>query len=147
MFELLFSLSNGIVFFWLIMMLLPQWRVTKFIVEKKIILIYLAIIYTVGVIVFISQNGFAFVSDFRSSTGVIHLMSNHDMALICWIHLLCFDMFVGHYIFTDNQKQKIIPLPVQSVILFSTLMFGPFGFLCYMVAKILKQNKKSTENG
>ncbi|MCH5585763.1 DUF4281 domain-containing protein [Shimazuella sp. AN120528] len=135
----LFLLANGAVYFWLIMMFLPKWKITKFLVEKKIVLVYIALLYTIGVITFIAQNGLGFVQDFRSAAGVIHLMSQNDMAIICWIHLLCFDQLVGHYIFTDNQKHRIIPLPIQSIFLFFTLMFGPFGFLCYTVVKMIRQ--------
>lgn len=144
-FEILFSLTNGVLFFWLVMMFLPKWKVTRFLVEQKIILLYLALLYTIGIAVFIIYNGFDFVQDFGSATGVLHLLSQSDLALLCWIHLLCFDMFVGHYIFTDNQRYKTIPLVIQSIILFLTLMFGPFGFLCYMVFKIRKRTKAPVE--
>jgi hypothetical protein len=125
------------------MMFLPKWRVTQYIVNKKIVPFYLALLYTIGIIMIVVQNGFGFVRNFSSADGVIELLSDPNIALICWIHILCFDLLIGHYIFQDNKKNKSVPLLMQSILLFFTLMFGPFGFLCYKVAGMIGSRKKT----
>lgn len=139
MFEQLFSFSNPAVYFWLLMMILPQWRVVKFLASKGVFPIYLATLYTIGLVTVIMDGGLGFVSDFGSADGVIRLMSDPQFAIICWIHILCFDQAIGHYIYQDNMKHRYIPLPLQSVILFSTLMFGPCGFLIYLISRTISK--------
>ena len=78
------------------------------------------------------------ISDFGSPTGVISLLTDPDVALIVWIHILAFDHLVGVIIFRDNMGRRVVPLPVQSVLLFVTLMFGPVGFLTYWGLRMVR---------
>ncbi|MGM0878348.1 MAG: ABA4-like family protein [Bacillota bacterium] len=143
MFKLLFSLSSFAMLFWVMMMLLPTWRVTRFLVNVNIFPIYLAVLYSVGIITAISMNGFGFIQHFSSASGVIHLLSEPDFALLVWIHILSFDQFVGHFIYRDNMEHRYVPLPLQSVLLFLALMFGPFGWLCYVVLRKLTNRRET----
>jgi hypothetical protein len=145
MFNTFFALANGVVFFWLVLIFLPKWKVTQFFVDKKVIPLYLALLYTVSIIAVIVEQGLGFINDFRSVEGVIHLLSDPHVAIACWIHILCFDSFIGHYIVQENTKRQTVALPLQSIILFFTLMFGPFGFLCYKLADWIGSRKKSVE--
>ena len=43
---------------------------------------------------------------------------------------------VGLLIYRDNMRHRFVAVPLQSVILFLTLMFGPVGFLAYYVARV-----------
>lgn len=51
--------------------------------------------------------------------------------VIVWIHILAFDQAIGAYIYTENMKHRKIAIPLQSVILFFTLWFGPVDYLLY----------------
>lgn len=139
MYERLFALANPAVAFWLLLMLLPGWRVTRFLANTAIFPVYLAVLYVVGIASAAAASGFGFMSDYGSAEGVTRLLSNTDFALLVWIHVLCFDQAVGHYIYRDNMKHRYVPLPVQSVLLFCTLMFGPLGFLGYIGLRSLRQ--------
>lgn len=133
---------------WLLLFLLPNWRVTQFLIRSNVFLLLLATLYTIGVMLVIVQSGFGFVRDFSSAEGVVRLLSIPDFALLVWIHLLCFDLAVGHYIYRDNMKYHYVSLPIQSVILFLTFMFGPFGFLSYIILRtIVKRAKLPREKG
>jgi len=125
--------------FWLLLMLLPGWRVTRFLADTAIFPVYLAVLYAVGMVATVAASGFGFMSDYGSAEGVARLLSDTDIALLVWIHVLCFDQAVGHYIYRDNMKHRYVPLPVQSVLLFCTLMFGPLGFLGYVGLRSLRQ--------
>ncbi|OAS89541.1 MULTISPECIES: ABA4-like family protein [Metabacillus] len=143
MFELLFSLASIGIVVWLLMIVLPTWRVTRFIADLKIFPIYLSILYIVGIITVIFMNGIGFMQYFSSATGVIQLLSEPNFALLVWIHLLCFDLFVGHFIYQENLEYRFIPLPLQSIILFLTLMFGPLGLLTYVVLRKARNREGS----
>ena len=62
-----------------------------------------------------------------------------DVALVIWIHVLAFDHAVGIFIYRDNMRERVIPLPVQSIILIMTLVFGPSGFLLYYVLRAVRK--------
>ncbi|WP_338786903.1 ABA4-like family protein [Metabacillus sp. FJAT-53654] len=143
MFELLFSLASIGIVVWLLMIVLPTWRVTRFLADLKIFPIYLSILYIVGIITVIFMNGIGFMQYFSSATGVIQLLSEPNFALLVWIHLLCFDLFVGHFIYQENLEYRFIPLPLQSIILFLTLMFGPLGLLTYVVLRKARNREGS----
>jgi threonine/homoserine/homoserine lactone efflux protein len=38
---------------------------------------------------------------------------------------------------------RYVPLPVQSVLLFLILMFGPFGFLIYLAIRAFRKKSKT----
>ncbi|MDF2649913.1 MAG: hypothetical protein K0Q73_5718 [Paenibacillus sp.] len=142
MYEKLFALASIATPFWLLMMLLPTWRVTRFLANSAIFPIYLAVLYAVGIIAAIGSSGFGFMQDFGSVEGVIRLMSVPDFALLVWLHILCFDQAVGHYVYRDNMEHRYVPLPVQSILLFLILMFGPLGFLCYLALRTVRKRVK-----
>jgi hypothetical protein len=121
------------------MILLPSWRVSRFLANTVVFPIFLATLYATGIIMSIGSSGFGFVQDFGSAKGVTYLLSNPDFALLVWLHLLCFDQAVGHYVYRDNMENRYVPLPVQSVLLFFIFMFGPLGFLCYLALRLIRK--------
>jgi hypothetical protein len=78
--------------------------------------------------------------EFGSAEGVVRLLTGADAALIVWIHLLVFDHLVGVFIYRDNMRVLVVSLPVQSLVLFLTLMFGPAGFLLYYVIRVARKH-------
>ena len=50
-----------------------------------------------------------------------------------------FDQAVGLYIYRENMRDRVLPLPLQSVVLFLTFMFGPIGYLAYFVARYVRR--------
>lgn len=142
MYEKLFSLASIAMLLWLLLILLPMWRVTRFLTNITIFPMYLAALYAIGIITAIVGSGFGFVQDFGSAEGVIRLLSKPDFALLVWLHLLCFDQAIAHYVYRDNMEHRYVSIPMQSVLLFLILMFGPLGLLCYLVLRKVRKRKK-----
>ncbi|GKU77256.1 hypothetical protein L3i20_v216530 [Paenibacillus sp. L3-i20] len=143
----LFSTTGIAILSWLLLILLPKWRFTQFLANTAVFPIYLALLYTIGIITVIVEAGFGFVNDFGSAEGVIRLLSNPEFALLVWIHILCFDQAVGHYVYRDNMAHRYVALPIQSILLFSILMFGPLGFLCYLAIRAFSKNSREKHAG
>ena len=101
-----------------------------------------AIIIVVGIVLMLMQNGMGVIGDFGSAEGVIRLLANPDIALVAWIHILAFDQVVAMVIYRDNMEHRYVPLPVQSVLLFATLMFGPVGFLGYYLLRAWSRGRR-----
>jgi hypothetical protein len=89
-----------------------------------------------GVAPILAAAGPGIIAEFATSDGVIRLLANPDVALVAWIHILVFDQLVGLLIYRDNMRYALVSIPLQSVILFLTLMFGPVGFLLYYVIRV-----------
>lgn len=136
MMTLLFDIAGLAMIGWALMILFPGWSVTKRLVRWTAFPVVLAVLYVVGIVVVLAEAGFGVVADFGSAEGVTRLLAEPDIALVAWIHILAFDHLVGVVIFRDNLRYRVVSLPVQSVILFLTLMFGPVGFLTYWLVRV-----------
>ena len=74
--------------------------------------------------------------NFKTFQGLANFFRNPKVVLICWVHLLAFDLMVGLYIKNDAFANGfsfwwIIP----SLIL--TILFGPLGLLSYFLLRFL----------
>ena len=136
----LFNLAGLGIAGWALMIFLPGLSLTKWIASSAIFPVYLAVLYTVGVVpLFASRPGI--VTEFGSPDDVLRLLASADVALVAWIHILVFDQLVGIWIYRDNMRERTVPTLVQSLILFLTLMFGPAGFLLYYVIRAAKKRR------
>ena len=143
----LFNVAGLAMVGWALMILLPGWRVTKRLVEWTAFPVAVSVIYVIGVLAVLGETGFGIVADFGSAEGVVGLMVNPDIALIAWIHLLAFDHLVGVVIFRDNLRHDVVPIPIQSLLLLVTLMFGPAGFLTYWVVRVARRRGSDLSGG
>ena len=131
MFVTLFDLAGIAMIGWALMILLPGWSVTRRLAEWTLFPVLVALLYAVGVVVRLMATGPGIIADFSTAEGVIGLLAHDEMALVAWIHILAFDHLVAILIYRQNMRLRLVPLPVQSLILFVTLMFGPVGFLAW----------------
>jgi hypothetical protein len=138
MYRTLFDVAGLAMLGWLLLILLPGWKVTRRIAETAVFPVYLCVLYAVGIAAVIAEMGPGFMRDFGSADGVLALLATGPVALVAWIHILAFDQLVGVLIYRDNIKHRFVPLPVQSVLLVMTLMLGPLGFLAYWAVRTIR---------
>jgi hypothetical protein len=143
MYVALFNLAGIAMLGWLLLILLPTWKFTRWIAETAVFPVFLSIVYVLGIIPLLMQTGPGIMSDFGSAEGVTRLLGNADIALVAWIHILAFDQVVGMMIYRENMQHRYVPLPVQSVLLAATLMFGPVGFLTYYVLRAWSRSRRA----
>lgn len=141
MYVMLFNVAGWAIVAWLLLIFLPKWRVTRWLARTEIFPVFLAAVYVVGVVPLLLQTGLGVMRDFGTAEGVTGLLARQDVALVAWIHILCFDQLVGLYIYRDNMERRHVPLVVQSVLLFLTLMFGPAGFLLYYLLRLARRGR------
>lgn len=139
MYLLLFNLAALAIAGWALMIFLPSWSVTRWIARSAVFPVYLAALYVIGVVPLVVAAGPGIIREFGSAEGVVRLLGSADAALVVWIHVLVFDQLVGVMIYRDNMRNRVVPAPVQSVILFLTLMFGPAGFLAYYAIRVARK--------
>jgi hypothetical protein len=140
--EIIFSIFNALILpQWFLMIFLPHWKGTLWLVNSYLIPICISIAYTFLVLPNLFGGGE--LPDFSTFEGVKNLFKAGGDALVAggWFHYLAFDLLVGSWIFLDSQK-KAIKHWLIAPCLFFTLMAGPFGFLLYQLIKSIHHYSK-----
>lgn len=130
-----FSIANPTaMLMWILMIFLPKWKVTRFLIDYKVIPIILSIVYTFYIIQAIQIGG---MMDFGSLSSVMALFTEENAVLAGWVHYLAFDLIVGMWILNQNKDLGIHHLLIVPCLL-GAFMFGPIGFLLFMIIKSIK---------
>ncbi|QLG46899.1 ABA4-like family protein [Costertonia aggregata] len=119
---------------WILMIVLPKWKVTRFLIDFKIIPLLLAIVYAIYICIAIRTGGM----DFGSLASVMELFTKENAVLAGWVHYLAFDLLIGMWILNENKKLGIHHVLIVPCLLL-TFMLGPVGFLLFMTIKSLKK--------
>ena len=135
--EQAFATANGIALVsWLLLAVLPgrQW-VTNIVTGKAVpglfAVLYIAIIATM----FSGAEG-----SFSTLAGVASLFANPWLLLAGWVHYLAFDLLIGTWEARDARERRV-PRLLLIPCLFLTFMFGPAGWLAYMVVREARPSK------
>jgi len=133
-----FSLVNLLALpMWILMIFLPKWKVTRYLIDFKIIPIVLSVIYVIYIIQSVLGGG---EMDFGSLSSVMQLFTEENAVLAGWVHYLAFDLLVGMWILDNNKTLGIHKLLIAPC-LFLTFMFGPVGFLLFILLQSFKRKK------
>ncbi len=134
--EKIFQICNYIAIIpWLLMILTPNWLFTKVVLQSYIFPLILAVVYSIYIIIsFGKSNG-----NFFSLAGVERLFRNRHILLAGWVHYLVFDLFVGTWEWADAHKYGLSHWALAPCLLL-TFLFGPVGFLFYILLRSLIYN-------
>lgn len=134
----IFSLANYMVMpMWLLLVFLPKWKVTRFLIDYKVIPLLLASIYAIYIIKAFQIGG---GMDFGSLKSVMSLFTEENAVLAGWVHYLAFDLLVGMWMVDQNRKLGIHQVLMVPCLL-GSFMLGPLGFLLFMILKTTKNVK------
>jgi len=139
-FEQLFSSASTLAMLgWFILVFLPRgWKWLNPIASMLIPLI-LSVLYSF----LIARYFFSAEGGFDTLANVQQLFTYPAAALAGWVHYLAFDLFVGGVIAKQADKIGLSRL-IQAPVLLLTFMFGPFGYLLFMLIKAAMLRFKST---
>ncbi|PTX64103.1 uncharacterized protein DUF4281 [Kordia periserrulae] len=125
---------------WVLLVFLPKWNVTRFLIDYKIIPIVLSVIYAIYITKALIAGG---MMDFGSLESVMQLFTVENAVVAGWIHYLAFDLLVGMWIVNQNRSLQIHPAIIAPCLL-GTFMFGPVGFLIFMMIRSVKLKKTNS---
>ncbi|AFY47426.1 hypothetical protein Nos7524_1551 [Nostoc sp. PCC 7524] len=124
----LFNVANLFVLpFWALMILLPNWKVTKRVMESYIPFVPLAGAYLYLFITSITPENAQALSN-PQLADIARFFAEEKAAATGWIHFLVMDLFVGRFIYWEGQKTGI--WTIHSLIL--CLFAGPLGVLSHI---------------
>jgi len=116
------------------MVIFPKWKVTRFLIDYKVIPLALSILYAIYISIAMQMGG---GMDFGSLASVMDLFTEENAVLAGWVHYLAFDLVVGMWMLDQNRKLGIHQL-LMAPCLFATFMLGPLGFLLFVIIKTIK---------
>ncbi|MET6990658.1 ABA4-like family protein [Sediminicola arcticus] len=119
------------------MIVLPKWKVTRFLIDFKIIPLALALVYAIYIFQAMQIGG---GMDFGSLSAIMALFTEENAVLAGWVHYLAFDLLVGMWMLDENKKLGIHQLLLLPCLI-GTFIFGPLGFLLFMIIKGIKQRQ------
>jgi hypothetical protein len=136
----LFNVANVFVLpFWALMILLPNWNVTRKVMESYLPFVVLAAGYLYLFVTSITPENAAALSN-PQLADIAKFFSNETAAATGWIHFLVMDLFVGRWIYWQGQKTGIWTIHSIALCLFA----GPLGVLShiftYWISKAFSQS-------
>lgn len=120
--------------FWLLIIFLPHWQVTRRIAQTVWIAAPAALLYTILVLPRFAEVFPLVLRPEHAAIGA--LLGSPAGTTIGWIHYLAFDLFVGRWVYLDSREKKFSAWLVSPV-LFFVLMLGPFGLTLYLALRYL----------
>ncbi|AUT04230.1 MULTISPECIES: ABA4-like family protein [unclassified Nostoc] len=139
----LFNVANVFVLpFWALMILLPNWKVTRRVMESYIPFLPLAGAYLYLFITSITPENAQALSN-PQLADIAKFFADEKAAATGWIHFLVMDLFVGRFIYWEGQKTGI--WTIHSLIL--CLFAGPLGVLSHIftvwITKVISPQTES----
>jgi hypothetical protein len=138
MYSNLFQLASLAIIGWIPLIFFPTWSGSRRLAGSAFFPVYIAVLYAFGVGALLMQFGPGFIADFGTADGVARLLARPEIAWVAWLHILAFDQLIGLLIYRENMRQRYVPVPVQSALLFLTLMFGPLGYLAFAAIRVAR---------
>jgi hypothetical protein len=130
----LFDFSNLFVLpFWTVMILLPNWSITRKVMESTIPFVVLALIYIFCFYKSVNPETAAALANPKLA-DIARFFSDENAAATGWVHFLLMDLFVGRWIYWEGQKKGIIT--THSLIL--CLFAGPIGVLSHILTVAIR---------
>jgi hypothetical protein len=134
--ENIFQVANlSVLPFWALMVLLPNWSVTRRLMQSYIPFAALASLY---VYLFVTLDGSileAFSDPQLELTGLAGMFANSHVMALGWVHFLVMDLFVGRWIYLQGQENGFFTRHSLAFCLFA----GPFGLLIHFFTAAITQ--------
>lgn len=146
-YQILFQITGLAIVGWFLLILFPTWRFSRRLADSQFFPIFISVFYAFGVGALLMERGPGFIADFGTDAGVTRLLAQPEVALVAWLHILAFDQVLGLMIYRENMRRRFVPIPVQSALLFLTLMFGPLGYLAWMLVRVGKLGNRAFFDG
>jgi hypothetical protein len=136
----LFDFANLFVLpFWILMIFLPKWGITKKVMESFLPFVALAGLYIYLFAGSITPESAQALSNPQLS-DIARFFATERIAATGWVHFLVLDLFVGRWIYWQGQKTEV--WTIHSLIL--CLFAGPVGLLSHILTVWITEKFFST---
>jgi len=135
MIEYLYSGANVFVLpFWLLMVVAPNWQITRKVMASVLMFVPLALAY---IVCFVSSLDPDSIEAFANPTlsALAGLFADERVMATGWIHFVVMDLFVGRWIYWQGQEKGVFTRHSLALCLFA----GPIGLLSHLVTAQLQE--------
>ena len=131
-FDLLFTIAGAyVVPFWIGMIVLPNWSITRKVMKSWLLFIPLFVFYAYYFVASFDLESFIALA-VPQLEDFVSILSQDGPAGSTWVHILLMDLFVGRWIYWEGQKKQIFT--THSLILCP--LVGPIGLLSHYLTKL-----------
>ena len=136
----LFNIANLFVLpFWVLMILLPNWGVTRKVMESYLPFVALAGLYIYLFVCSITPESAAALSN-PQLANIARAFADEKVAAVGWVHYLAMDLFVGRWIYWEGQRTGVWTVHSLALCLFA----GPMGLLSHIVTRSIQERFSSS---
>jgi hypothetical protein len=133
-----YQLFNGanlfVLPFWALIILLPNWQVTRRVMESYIPYLLLAGLYLYFFINSLTPENAQALSS-PQLADIARAFSDEKVMATGWVHYLVMDLFVGRWIYWEGQRTGIWTFHSLALCLFA----GPLGLLSHILTNWISQ--------
>ena len=143
-YENIYLISNwGVIPFWLLLIFIPNHKLTNFLTQSIIVPFLLAVSYAyLSYMIYQEGNIFDGFELYSGLDGLYSMFANEAFLLIFWLHFLAISLFAGSWIVRDSRKY-FIPRLITIPSLIFTYFSGPIGLVIYLFFRIFFAKKIS----
>ena len=132
----------GVLPFWLLMIFVPNSKITRIFVNSIILPLILAsaYCYTIYQTILLDEPLFEVFKLYSSLDNLYTVFATESFLLVFWLHFLALNLFLGSWISNDGIKYGI-QRTFTSISLFLTYFTGPLGLVLYWMIRIFYAKK------
>ena len=129
--------SFGILPFWVMLIIIPNSKVTQFFVNSIILPLILstAYVYVIYQTILLDEPIFYIFRLYLSLDNLYTVFATESFLLIFWLHFVALNLFLGSWVSRDgikyNMSRGLIFIPL--VLIYFT---GPLGFVLYWLIRV-----------
>ncbi|MCP2729382.1 ABA4-like family protein [Limnofasciculus baicalensis] len=120
--------------FWAMMILVPNWGVTRRVMESYLPFVALAFLYIYLFVNSITPESVAALSN-PQLADIAQFFADENVAATGWVHFLAMDLFVGRWIYWEGQRSGVWTIHSLAFCLFA----GPLGLLSHILTAWITQ--------
>jgi len=134
--------SFGILPFWVMLIIIPNSKVTQFFVNSIILPLILstAYVYIIYLATLLDEPIFDIFKLYLSLDNLYTVFATESFLLVFWLHFLTLNLFLGSWVSRDGVKHNIS----RSIVFFPLILIyftGPLGLVLYWVIRIFYAKK------
>ena len=129
--------SFGILPFWVMLIIIPNSKVTQFFVNSIIVPLILstAYVYVIYQTILLDEPIFDIFKLYLNLDNLYTVFATENFLLVFWIHFLSINLFCGAWILRDSQK-LYMPKFIVFLPIIITYFVGPLGLFIYWILRI-----------
>lgn len=116
--------------FWLLMIALPNWGITRKVMQSYIPYVVLASLYVYLFVNSLTPESAQALSN-PQLADIARFFADEKVAVTGWVHYLVMDLFVGRWIYLEGQRTGVWTIHSLALCLFA----GPLGLLSHIITQ------------